>query len=83
MTGGVTEMQKLVGQQACPVTPSFRTTNLGELALELGLRPATSQFESKQRRFRARLLVLPRGTDARKLVGVPSAIGGVLGAALG
>jgi ribonuclease HI len=79
-TGGGTkgraeELQKEVNKQARAVTGCFGTTNLGALAMESGLRPATSQLENRQRIFGLRLLSLPDGDQAREVVGVRSGIG--------
>ena len=83
MTGGAEELQKLVNQEARAVTACFRTTNLGALAMESGLRPAEAQLDNRQRRFSARLLSLPQGSEAQKLVGAPSNIGRRLEEAIG
>jgi hypothetical protein len=46
----------VVNNQARAVTGCFQTTNLGALAMESGLRPATTQLENRQPRFGLRLL---------------------------
>jgi len=83
MNGGAGEPQKLVNQEAQAVTGCFRTTNLGALAVVSGLRPATSQLDSRQRRFTARILSLPAGSEARGIVGAQSAVGKQLEASIG
>jgi len=57
--------------------------NFGALAIESGLRPAVAQLENRQRRFTARLLSLPAGSEARGIVGVQSAIGRRLETSIG
>jgi hypothetical protein len=81
--GMTNDIQKLVNQEGRAVTGCFRTTNLGALAMESGLRAATAQLENRQRRFGLRLLSLPQGSQAREVVGTTSAIGRRLEAALG
>jgi len=81
-TGRAEELQLLVNQQARAVTGAFRTTNLGALSIESGLRPAANQLENRQRRFGLRLLSLPQGERARDVVGAGTEIGKRLGAAL-
>ena len=76
------DLQLLINQQARATTGAFRTTNLGALSMESGLRPATNQLENGQRRFGLRLLSLPRGDNARVLVGACTAIGQRLSTAL-
>jgi len=73
--GQVDELQLLVNQEARATTGCFRTTNLGVLSMESGLRSAAAQLESRQRRFGLRLLSLPQGDQAREIVGAPAAIG--------
>jgi len=58
------ELQLLVNQQAQATTGAFRTTNMGVLSMESGLRPATNQLENRQRRFGLRLLSLTSGEKA-------------------
>jgi len=78
------DIQKLVNQEARSTLGAFRTTNQGALSLESGLRPATTQLDNRLRRFALRLASLPRGDQARKLVGAPdSALGQRLQSALG
>jgi ribonuclease HI len=81
-TGRAEELQLLVNQQARAITGAFRTTNLGALSMESGLRPAANQLENRQRRFALRLLSLPQGEKARNVVGSSSEIGRRLGRAL-
>jgi len=83
MSSGAGELQKLVNQEARAVTGRFRTTNLGALAMESGLRPAAAQLDNRQRRFAARLLSLPAGSEARGIVGAQSAIGRRLETSIG
>jgi len=81
--GGEAELQKLVNQEAHAVTGCFRTTNLGALTAESSLRPAVAQLENRQRRFAVRLISLPQGSEAKKVVGAPSGLGRRLVEALG
>jgi len=81
-TGRAEELQLLVNQQARAVTGAFRTTNLGALSIESGLRPAANQLENRQWRFGLRLLSLPQGERTRDIVGAGTKIGKRLGAAL-
>jgi len=73
--GQANELKLLVNQEARATTGCFRTTNLGALSMESGLRAVTMQLENRQRRFGLRLLSLPRGDQAREMVGAPTAIG--------
>jgi hypothetical protein len=73
--GRAEELQKMFNQQARAVTGCFQKTNLGALAMESGLRPATAQLENRQRRFGLRLLSPPDGNQAREVVGARSGIG--------
>jgi len=77
------ELQLLINQEGRATTGCFRTTNLGALAMESGLRPAVAQLENRQRRFGLRLLSLPKGDQAREIVGLPTAVGRRLENALG
>jgi hypothetical protein len=81
-TGRAEELQRLVNQQARATTGAFRTTNLGVLSMESGLRPASNQLENRQRRFGARLLSLPQGSAAPDIVTAPTMIGKRLATAL-
>jgi len=83
MAGGAAELHQLVNLEAWAVTGCFRTTNQAALGNEAGLRPAVAQLNNRQRRFDVRLLALPRGDEARKIVGAPSGIGRRLEEALG
>jgi len=73
--GQADEMQLLVNQEARATTGCFRTTNLGALSMESGLRATTAQLENRQQRFGLRLLSLPRGDQGRGIVGARMAIG--------
>ena len=73
--GRANELQLLVNHQARATTGCFRTTNLAVLSMESGLRPAATQLEHRQRRFGPRLLSLPQGSLARRVVGAPTKIG--------
>jgi len=44
-------LQLLVNHEARATTGCFRTTNLGALYIEAGLRPAAAQLKNRQRRF--------------------------------
>jgi len=82
-TGRAEELQLLVNQQARASTGAFWTTNLGALAMESGLRPASNQLENRQWRFGLRLLSLPQGDKARKVaIGCTTTIGKRLKTAL-
>jgi len=82
MTGRAEELQHLTNREARATTGAFRTTNLGALLMESGLRPATNQLENRQWRFGLRLLSLPQGAIAREAVGTSTAIGKRLSTAL-
>jgi hypothetical protein len=81
--GRANDIQKLVNEQARAVIGCFRTTNLGTLEMETGFRPAATQLENRQREYGLRLLSLPQGSQARKVVGAVSAFGKRLESALG
>ena len=84
MVGRLKDVQKLVNQEARLTTGAFRTTNQGALSLECGFRPAVAQLENRVRRIALRLASLPRGDQARELVGASdSALGQRLQPALG
>ena len=70
--GRAQELQRLINQQAQATMGCFRTTNLGALRMEASLRAATAQLENRQRWFRLRLLSLPQGDQALKVVGAPT-----------
>jgi len=48
-TGCAEELQLLVNREVRATMGAFRTTNLGPLLMESGLRPATNQLENCQR----------------------------------
>jgi len=73
--GRAEEIQLLINQETRATTGCFRTTNLGALSMESGLRAETTQLETRQRRFGLRLLSLPQGDQAWEVVGAPTAIG--------
>jgi len=73
--GRVEDIQWLINQEVRTTTCCFRTTNLGALSMESGLRAATTQLENRQRRFGLWLLSLPLGDQAREVVGAPTGIG--------
>jgi len=73
--GRAEEIRRLINQEARATTGCFRTTNLGALSMESGLRAATAQLENRKRRFGLRLLSLPLGDQAREVVGAPTGIG--------
>ena len=73
--GRAEDLQLLVNQEARATTGCFRTTSLGALSMESGLRAAATQLENRQRRFGLRLLSLSQGGQAREVVGAPTAIG--------
>ena len=73
--GRAEELQLLVNQEARATTGCFRTTSLGALSMESGLRAATTQLENRQRWFGLRLLSLPQGDQAWEVVGAPMIIG--------
>jgi len=73
--GRAEELQLVVNQEARATTGCFRTTSLGALSMESGLRAATTQLENRQRWFGLLLLSLPQGEQAREVVGAPTIIG--------
>jgi len=73
--GPVDELQLLINHQARATTGCFRTTNLGALSMESGLKPATNQLENRQHSFALRLLSLPQGEMARNIVSADTTIG--------
>jgi ribonuclease HI len=81
-TGRAEELQLLVNREARATTGAFRTTNLGALAMESGIRPASNQLENRQCRFGLRLLSLPQGDKARDIISAQTAIGQRLKTAL-
>jgi len=72
--GRANELQLLINQEARATTGCFRTTNLGALSMESGVRAATAQQENRQRPFWLQLLSLPQGDQAREIVGALTAI---------
>ena len=74
--GRADELQLLVNfnQEARVTTGCFRTTTLGTLSMEPGLREATTRLENRQRQFGLRLLSLPQGDQVRETIGTPIAI---------
>ena len=74
-TGQVDELQLFINHQARAMTGCFRTTNLGALSMESGLRPATNQLENRQHRFTLWLLSLPQGEMARNIISADTTIG--------
>ena len=84
MVGRRESVQKLVNQEARLTTGAFRTTNQGALSLESEIKPATVQLDNRLRRFTLRLASLPKGDQARELVGASdSFLGKRLQSALG
>src|SRR5258705_4226914 len=69
------ELQRLENQLGRAVTGNFRTTNLGVVMAESGLRPAESLLNNRSRRHVLRLMSLPRGDQARNLPVCDSAMG--------
>jgi hypothetical protein len=65
MAGGVEELQKLVNREARAVIGCFRTTNMGALTAEAGLRLVSAQLDNRQRRYGVRLSGMPEGIQAR------------------
>jgi len=56
-------------------TDNFRTTNLGVVLAESGLRPAESLLNNRSRRHVLRLMSLPKGNKAKSLPGCNTAMG--------
>jgi len=81
-TGRAEELQLMVNRESWATTGAFRTTNLGALSMESGLRPATNQLENRQRRFGLRLVSLPQGEKAREVVSTNTPLGKRLSSAL-
>jgi len=80
--GQADQLQRLINQEARATTCCFRTTNLGALSMESGLRVATAQQGNRQHRFGIWLLSLPQGDQARGIVGAPIELGRRLANAL-
>jgi len=73
--GRTEDLQLLVNQEARATTGCIRTTSLGALLIESGLRAAATRLENRQWWFGLRLLSLPKGGQAQEVVGIPTAIG--------
>jgi hypothetical protein len=56
-----TDLQKLVNQQSRSITGLLRTTPIGLLVKEAGLRSADSVLATRQRRYATRPIELPHG----------------------
>jgi len=69
------EIQKLENQLGRAVTGNFRTTNLGVVMAESGLRPAECLLNNRSRRHALRLMSLPKGNQAKSLPGCNTAMG--------
>jgi len=63
------ELQKLESQMGRAITGNFRTTNLGVVMAESGLRLAESVLNNRSRRHVLRLMSLPKGNQAKSLPG--------------
>jgi len=63
------EIQKLENRLGRAVTGNFRTTNLGVVMAESGLRPAECLLNNRSRRHALRLMSLPKGNQAKSLPG--------------
>ena len=59
------ELQKLESQVGRAITGNFRTTNLGVVMAESGLRPAKSLLNNRSRHHVLRLMSLPKGDKAK------------------
>jgi hypothetical protein len=60
-TGRTADIQKLVNRQFRSITGMLRTTPIGPLVKEAGLRPADSLLANRQRRYATRAFELPEG----------------------
>jgi len=69
------DLQKLENQMGRAVTGNFRTTNLGVVMAESGLRPAECLLNNRSRRHVLRLMSLPKGNQAKSLPGCNTAMG--------
>jgi len=69
------EIQQLTNREARSTTGCFRTTNLGALSMESGIRAAAAQLETREQHFGLRLLSLLQGDQAREVVRAPTQIG--------
>ena len=65
----VSDWRLLVNWEVGAITGCFWTTNLGALAMESGLRPATARLENRLRRLGHTLKYVPQGNQAKKIVG--------------
>ena len=63
------KLQKLENQMGRAVTGNFRTTNLGVVMAESGLRTAESLLNNRSRRHVLRLMSLPKGNQTKSLPG--------------
>ena len=69
------ELQRLENQLGRAVAGIFRTSNLGVVMAESGLRPAESLLNNRSRRHVLRLMSLPKGNQAKSLPGCNTAMG--------
>ena len=69
------ELQKLENQLGWAITRNFRTTNLGVVMAESGLRPAEILLNNRSRRHVLRLMSLPKRDQAKSLPGYETAMG--------
>jgi len=69
------ELQRLENQLGRAVTGIFRTTNVGVVMEESGLRPAESLLNNRSRLHVMRLMWLPKGNQAKSLPGCNTAMG--------
>jgi hypothetical protein len=60
-TGRTADIQKLVNRQSRSITGMLRTTPIGPLVKEAGLRPADSLLANRQRRYATWAFELPQG----------------------
>jgi len=83
--GNRDDIQKLVNQEARASAGAFRTTNTEPSARNPGLLPAAAQLNcnNRKRRFAVRLISLPKGNQARELVGAANTLGSSLESFLG
>ena len=69
------ELQKLENQLGRAITGNFRSTNLGVVMAESGLRLAVSLLNNRSRRHVLRLMSLPKGDQAKSLPSYDTAMG--------
>ena len=69
------ELQKLENQLGWAITRNFRTTNLGVVMAESGLRPAEILLNNRSRRHVLMLMSLPKEDQAKSLPGNDTAMG--------